>query len=387
MSTIPLRPITIREIQRYPIALPYVEPLKTSFGVEPDKVAVLIEIITEEGISGWGEASIEIEPGYGSETVYTGLHMLDNFLIPKLVGQTVALPTYIPAMTRSVRGNHHVKAGLEAAVWDAFARSNEMRLVDCFAAFLPEGHIPHPAATVGVSIGIQPTIEDTLAIIRKRLDQGYGRIKLKIAPGWDIALAEGVRAALPDITLMLDANSAYTLADADHLAQLDRFNLLMIEQPLADDDIYEHSQLQPRIATPICLDESIKSASDLQMALKVGGLKILNLKPARVGGFTESLKIYRLCAETNTPLWIGGMLETGVGRAANVAFASLPAVTLPCDISATDRYFNPDITEPPFVLGPDSTLPVPDGIGTGVEIEHERLAAAFEHWKEINPYI
>ncbi len=387
MSTVPLRPIVIREIQRYPIALPYVEPLRTSFGVEPDKVAVLIEVITEEGLSGWGEASIEIEPGYGSETVFTGLHMLDNFLIPRLIGQTVALPTYIPAMTGSVRGNHHVKAGLEAAVWDAFARTNEMRLADCFAAFLPEGHTPRPAATVGVSIGIQPTVEDTLGIIRKRLDQGYGRIKLKIAPGWDLALAEGVRAALPDITLMMDANSAYTLADADHLAQLDRFNLLMIEQPLADDDIYEHSLLQPRITTPICLDESVKNASDLRMALHVGGLKILNLKPARVGGFTESLKMYRICAETGTPLWIGGMLETGVGRAANVAFASLPAVTLPCDISATDRYFDPDITEPPFVLGPDSTLAVPDGIGTGVEIDHERLTVAFEHWKEISPYI
>jgi O-succinylbenzoate synthase len=387
MPPIQFRSITIREIQRYPIALPYVEPLKTSFGVEPDKVAVLIEVITEDGISGWGEASIEIEPGYGSETVYTGLHMLDNFLIPDLINQTIDLPTYVPALTKSVRGNHHVKAGLEAAVWDAFARTNELRLVDCFAAFLPEGHTPRAAATVGVSIGIQPGIEETLAIIRKRLDQGYGRIKLKIEPGWDVTLAEGVRAALPDITLMLDANSAYSLEDAEHLAQLDRFNLLMIEQPLADDDIYEHSLLQPKLMTPICLDESIKNASDLRMALHVGALKILNLKPARVGGFTESLKIYRICAETGTPLWIGGMLETGVGRAANVAFASLPAVTLPCDISATDRYFDPDISEPPFVLGENSTLAVPDGVGIGVEVDLQRLTEAFERWKSINPYI
>lgn len=387
MTPIQFRSITIREIQRYPIAIPYVEPLKTSFGVEPDKVAVLIEVITEEGISGWGEASIEIEPGYGSETVATGLHMLDNFLIPDLMNQMIDLPTHVPGLTRSVRGNHHVKAGLEAAVWDAFAHANEMRLADCFATFLPEGHSPRPAATVGVSIGIQPTVEETLAIIQKRLDQGYGRIKLKMMPGWDVELAEGVRAALPDITLMLDANSAYSLADVEHLQQLDRFNLLMIEQPLADDDIYEHSLLQPQLTTLVCLDESIKSASDLRMALHIGALRILNLKPARVGGFTESLKMYRICAETGTPLWVGGMLETGVGRAANVSFAALPAVTLPCDISATDRYFDPDISEPPFVLGENSTLAVPDGLGIGVEVDRERLSAAFERWKSINPYI
>jgi o-succinylbenzoate synthase len=371
-----MKPITIQQIHHYTVSIPYVEPLKTSFGVEPDKVCVLIEIVTDTGISGWGEASVEIEPDYGSETVVTAVHMLDRFLIPRLIGKTINSPTEIPALTKAVRGNHHTKAGLEAAVWDAFARANEMRLADLFAAFLPEGHAPRRAATVGVSIGIQPTLEDTLAIIRKRVSQGYQRIKLKIAPGWDVELAKGVRAAFPDILLMLDANSAYTLDDAEHLKQLDDYHLLMIEQPLADDDIYDHSLLQKRIATPICLDESVKNASDLRAALSLGALRILNLKPARVGGFTESLKLYRICAETGTPLWIGGMLETGVGRAANVAFASLPAVTLPCDISATDRYFNLDIAEPPFVIQPDSTLLVPDGVGTGVEVVRERVLDA-----------
>lgn len=383
-----LQPITIKAIEIYPIALPYVEPLKTSFGVEADKVCVLIEVVTAKGVSGWGEASIELEPGYGSETIITGLHILKQFLVPRLLGQTITAPTEVPALIRGVRGHHHTKAGIEAAIWDAFARENDLRLVDLFAAMLP-AHletVPRAGATVGVSIGIQPTIDDTLAIIRKRVDQGYARIKLKIQPGWDVELAHAVRAAFPDISLMLDANSAYTLADIDHLKQLDRYHLLMIEQPLADDDIYEHGILQAQISTPVCLDESVKNASDLQVALQIGALKILNLKPARVGGFTESLKLYQICVETQTPLWIGGMLEVGVGRAAHVALAALPGVTLPCDISATDRYFAPDVTEPPFVLGAESTLAVPDGVGTGVTVQRDRLEAAVANWQALNPF-
>lgn len=382
-----MQAITIQKITLHPIYLPFVEPLRTSFGEEPFKAAMIVELTTSSGVTGWGECSVELRPGYGPETMGTALHVLDNFLLPLLVGQTISSPTEVPALIRSVRGNHHTKAGLEAAVWDAFAKTNEMRLADLFASYLPDGHGSTGRATVGVSIGIQPSVEATLAIIRKRLGQGYGRIKLKIEPGWDVELARGVRAELPDITLMLDANSAYTLADAEHLKQLDELNLLMIEQPLADDDIYEHSLLQPQLKTPICLDESIKSASDLRMALAMGALRILNLKPARVGGYSESLEIYKICAEHKLPLWVGGMLETGVGRAENVAFASLPAVTLPCDISATDRYFNPDITEPPFVIGPDSTLAVPDGLGLGVEVVRERLEAAVARWHETSVYV
>lgn len=378
--------LTIAKVEFFPVALPYVEPLRTSFGVEPFKACVLIRVTTSEGVEGWGEAAVEVKPGYGAETVGTALHILQNFLVPRVEGQTISDPTEIPKLTRSVRGNHHTKAGLEAAVWDAAARTHNMRLTDYFAKFLPEGHASRNRATVGVSIGIQPSVEDTLKIIRKRMSQGYGRIKLKIQPGWDIELARGIRAELPDAVIMLDANSAYSLADADHLKQFDAFDLLMIEQPLGDTDIFQHSKLQPQLKTPICLDESVKSADDLRLALAVGACRILNLKPARVGGYTESLEIYRVCVEAGLPLWIGGMLETGVGRAANVAFASLPGVTLPCDISATDRYFDPDITEPPFVLNPDSTLSVPDGIGTGVEIIPERLEQAVERWQANNPY-
>lgn len=382
-----LKPITIQAIRLHTIALPFVEVLRTSFGQDPFKAAVLVEVITENGITGWGEISVEVEPGYGAETIGTAQHIANNFLIPKLVGQTISDMPQVPKLMAHTRGNRQTKHGIEAAVWDAFAKANNMRLADLFAAYLPEGHASRGKAVVGVSIGIQPSVEATLAIINKRMAQGYRRIKLKIEPGWDVELARGVRAALPDITLMLDANSAYTLEDADHLAQLDDLNLLMIEQPLGHDDIYEHSKLQPRLKTPICLDESIKSNDDLKLMIELGAGRILNLKPVRVGGYVESLEIYKTCVANNLPLWIGGMLEVGVGRAANTAFASLPGVTLPSDISATDRYYNPDLTEPAFVLGEGSTLAVPDGVGIGLEMQPDRLAEAEARWNENNHYI
>ena len=381
-----MKPITIQEIKLHLVALPLVELLKTSFGAEPFKSALLIEVMSSEGLTGWGETALKTKPSYGSETILTALHITRDFLIPALLGKTLSSPTEVPALLRSVRGNHHARAGIEAAIWDLMAKSNNLRLADYFAAHLPPGNTPRASVSVGVSIGIQDSLAEQIALIQKRLDQGYQRIKLKIAPGWDIEIARAVRAHFPDITLMLDANSAYTLADAEHLRQLDQFDLLMIEQPLAYDDIYEHSRLQPQLKTPICLDESIYSAHDWRIALALGAGKILNLKPTRVGGFTESLKIYQLCLETRSPLWIGGMLETGIGRAANLAFAALPGVTLPSDISATDRYFNPDITEPPFVLAPGSTLNLPDGPGIGVDIQRDRLAQAEARWREHNPF-
>jgi O-succinylbenzoate synthase len=382
-----MKPITIKAINLHAIALPFVEVLKTSFGQDPFKAAVLVEVITDNGITGWGEISVEVNPGYGSETIWTAQHIAKNFLMPTLVGQTISDMRQVPKLMAHTRGNNHTKHGLEAAIWDAMAQANDMRLADLFASYLPEGNASRGKALVGVSIGIQPTVEATNAIIKKRLDQGYRRIKLKIQPGWDVELARGVRDVFPDITMMLDANSAYTLADADHLEELDEFNLLMLEQPLGDEDIYEHSKLQPRMKTALCLDECVKSNSNLKMAIELGAGRILNLKPVRVGGYVESLEIYKTCVENQFPLWVGGMLETGVARAANVAFASLPGVTMPCDISATERYFNPDLTEPPFVLQEGSTLNVPDAPGVGVTMQADRLAEAKACWDENNHYI
>ncbi|MFN8374631.1 MAG: o-succinylbenzoate synthase [Anaerolineae bacterium] len=353
-----MKSITISKITLHPVALEFVERLRTSFGDDPYKVAILVQLETSEGVTGWGECSLEVTPGYGYETMGTGMHILRECLVPQLEGKTLQAPTEVPALLGHTRGHPFTKHGLETAVWDAWARTNGLHLADAFAHFLPEGNTPRGYATVGVSIGIKPSVEATLDTIRLRMSQGYKRIKLKIEPGWDVELARGVRAALPDILLMLDANSAYSLADAEHLKQLDAFNLLMIEQPLGYHDIYEHSKLQPQLKTPICLDESIHSADDLRLALALGACRILNLKPGRVSGFSESLEIYKVCVENKLPLWIGGMLETGVGRAAHLAFASLPGVTLPCDISATDRYFNPDIVEPAFAIRPDSTIAV-----------------------------
>ena len=381
-----MKAIKIRSIDLHTVLLPYLAPFETSFGVETDKVAVLVELTTDAEVVGWGESSIEFWPGYGYETAVTAEHILSEFMAPAVIGATVADPREFPAVIKRFRGSHHARAGLEAAVWDAFAKTNDMRLTDCFAHYAPDGHESEGEATVGVSIGIQSSLEKTVEVVRSRLDQGYGRVKLKIKRGWDVEVARAVRAEFPDILLMLDANSDYLPGDADHLAQLDRFDLLMIEQPLSHDDIYQHGLLQKRLKTRVCLDESVKSASDLQIALQVGAIGILNLKPARVGGFSECLQIYRICVENDLPLWIGGMLETGVGRAANVSFAALPAVNLPSDISATDRYFAADITEPPFVLGAQSTLSVPDGYGIGVEVERGRLAEAKQRWIDKYPY-
>lgn len=378
--------ITIQDVILHPVGLPLVEKLKTSYGAEPFKSAVIVELITSDGRTGWGECPTKMRPSYAYETVATALHILSEFLIPAVVGKTITSPTELPKLMGALRGHPMAKHALESAVWDVWAQANNLTLAEAFAAHLPDGHTPKGHALVGVSIGIQDTIPATLDIITKRLNEGYGRIKLKIAPGWDLELAREVRKVYPDITLMLDANSAYRLSDADHLKQMDDLNLLMIEQPLGFYDIYEHSKLQPMLTTPVCLDESIHSAGDAQMAIELGACKIINLKPARVAGYTESLAIYNICVETQTPLWVGGLLETGVGRAANLAFASLPGVTLPCDISATDRYYQQDLTEPPFVLSAGSVIKTPTGVGLGVEVQRDRIAAGEAYWRDHYPY-
>lgn len=381
-----MNPITIKAVDLHVISMELLEALTTSFGGQPVKPAILVALTTSDGVVGWGEVSPAADPGYSYETIGTCWHVLKEFLIPSVLGKTISSPTEMPRLMHGTRGHPLAKHGVEAAAWDAFAKTNNMTLAAAFAAHLPPGNESRGYGVVGVSIGIQPSVEETVEIIQKRLNQGYRRIKLKIKPGWDYELARGVRKALPDITLMLDANSAYTLADADHLKKFDEFNLLMMEQPLAYEDIYEHSKLQPQMKTPICLDESIHTVEDAKLGFDLGAYKIINLKPARVSGYTESLKIYQFCVDNNIPLWIGGLLETGVGRASNLAFASLPGVTLPCDISATDRYYDPDISEPPFVLSENSTMKVPQGPGIGVEVQMDRVKAASENWMNTNKY-
>ena len=378
--------ITIESIRIHLISLPLVEVLTTSFGGEANKSAMLLELRTQEGPVGWGESSAMLEPGYSYETLGSSYHILQEFLIPAVLGKTISSPTEMPALMKSTRGYPLSKHAVEAAVWDAWAKANDLRLADAFAHHLPDGHESRGYANVGVSIGIKGSHQETIDTIRKRIDQGYGRIKLKIRPGWDFEMARAVREAFPDISLMLDANSAYTLDDAEHLTQADELDLLMIEQPLGYEDIFQHSKLQPQLQTDVCLDESIHSLGDAQLGYEIGAYRIINLKPARVTGYTESLAIYQFCVENDIPLWIGGLLETGVGRSANLAFASLPGVNLPCDISATDRYYDPDISEPAFYLSDHSTIQVPDGPGIGVELQPDRLESSAAAWHKSNPY-
>jgi O-succinylbenzoate synthase len=378
--------ITIESIALHPIGLPLVERLRTSASWEPFKSAIIVELKTVNGVVGWGECPTKMLPSYAYESMGTALHVMLEFFVGSLIGKTINSPTEVPRLLAEVRGHPMAKAGLEAAVWDAVAKTNNLPVAELFASHLAEGDKPNSRAVVGVSIGIQESLAKTIEIIGMRLGQGYERIKLKIKPGWDVELARGIREVFPDIMLMLDANSAYTLDDCEHLKQLDEFDLLMIEQPLAHDDIYQHSKLQPQLTTPICLDESIHTLGDAQLAVELGACRIINLKPARVGGYTESLEIYRFCVENGVPLWIGGLLETGIGRAANLAFASLPGVTLPSDISATDRYFDPDLTEPPFVLSGHSSILIPDKPGIGVDVVRSRLDAAKQRWRDQVPY-
>jgi len=371
-----LKPIIIQAIHLHPIALPFVEVLRTSFGQDPFKAAVLVEVVTENGISGWGEISVEVEPGYGAETVGTSQHIAKNFLLPKLVGQTIDNMYNVPKLMAHTRGNNHTKHGIEAAIWDALAQANDMRLADLFASYLPEGHASRGKAVVGVSIGIQPTIEATIAIIQKRLNQGYRRIKLKIQPGWDVEVVRAVRSLVGvDVMLQVDANASYTLDHAEDLARLDEFGLACIEQPLGWDQLLEHAELQRKIATPICLDESLRSFDDVRRALDIDACRNVNLKPARVGGITESLRIAALCAERGVPLWCGGMMESGIGRASNLALCSLPAFTDPADMSPASVLFESDLVDPTYDVSPDGTIAVPSQPGLGFTVAMDRVEA------------
>jgi O-succinylbenzoate synthase len=355
----------IEQITLHPIVMPLVEVLTTSFGGDALRPAILVELRLAGGATGWGECVAGWSPGYSYETIGTAMHALSDFFIPTALGKT-----HLDGLHR-FRGHPMAKLAMEAAFWSAVAGARNMPLGDLLGSGRKD------RAVVGVSIGIQPSIDATLAVIEKRLNEGYQRIKLKIKPGWDIDMLRAVRQAYPDILLMADANSAYTLDDLPLFKKLDDLNLLMIEQPLGHDDIYQHGKLQPHLRTPICLDESIRNVDDARLAIETGAGRIINLKPARVGGITESLKLHAYCHETGVPLWIGGMLETGLGRAVNLAMASLPGVTMPSDISATNRYYEPDITNEVFTLNrEDSTITVPAGPGLGVTANPARLAEA-----------
>ncbi|MFQ5419766.1 MAG: o-succinylbenzoate synthase [Anaerolineae bacterium] len=375
--------VTIERIELRLISMELVSPFQTSFGVELERPCIIISV-HGEGLTGWGEcvaAQGIPEPGsenwafYSYETTETAWHILNDFLVPVLVGRRVESAAEVVALGERLRGHPMARAGLEAAVWDLLAQAQGLPLADLLAGNGRYATKRRDRANVGVSIGIQPSIEATIQAVDGYVAEGYGRIKLKIKPGWDVEMVRAVRREFPDILLMVDANSAYTLEDAASLKQLDEFNLLMIEQPLAYDDIYEHSLLQAQLETAVCLDESIHTPKQAEWSYEINACRIINIKPGRVGGLWAGREIHDLSLARDKPVWCGGMLETGIGRAANVALASLPNFTLPSDISASDRYYRKDIVDPPFVLNPDSTLSVPENVGLGVRVNQERLAA------------
>jgi len=355
----------IESLTLHHISMPLVAPFETSFGRETDRQCILITL-QAEGLTGYGECVASREPGYNYETAGTAWHILKDFITPLILGKDVIDVADFQKLVERIRGHHLAKAGVEMALWDLFGKREGKSLREMFGGM--REHVE-----VGVSIGIQ---ESALALVRtveSYVEKGYRRVKIKIKPGREVEETSAVRRAYPDLRLQVDANSAYTLETARALRPLDDLNLLLIEQPLFEDDIWDHRKLQAEFKTPICLDESIVSPRHARYALEMDACKIINIKPARVGGLSQGLMIHDYCRVRNVPVWCGGMLETGVGRASNLAIASLRGFILPGDISASDRYYQRDITNERFVLNEDSTIDVPNGPGLGVTIDEDAL--------------
>ena len=367
----------IEKIELRHIKMVLVSPFVTSMGTEYDEEHIIVRVDTD-GVTGWGESVAEGTPFYSYETVQTAWHILQDFLIPSILGKDIASVDEAIASYAKVRGHMMAKAGLEAALWDAFAKTRNMPLSKMLGG-------TRNKIDVGVSIGIQSSVGELLKKVEGYLVEGYKRIKIKISPGYDLQFVEALRKEFPGLLLQVDANSAYTLKDINIFKQMDDYNLQLIEQPLGYEDIYDHSKLQRELKTPICLDESIHSLDDTRAAIELDSCRIINIKPGRVGGYTESKLIHDYCATMNIPVWHGGMLESGIGRAGNVALASLPNFSLPGDISASKRYYKEDIVEPEFVVNPDGTMDVPSKPGIGVEVNMkmlEKVTVRSEEYKQ-----
>jgi len=345
--------------------IPLVRPFQTSLGRQVNKEVIIILLKSGSWV-GYGECVAGSDPRYSYETVKTAWHVLEDFIIPRILDKEIENPDRFFSLLGHIRGHQMAKACAEMSFWDLFAKSRGVPLSKLIGG-------KSKTIKSGVSIGIQEDISTLLDIIEKHLKEGYPRIKIKIKPGWDLEVVGRVRAKFPHISLMVDANGAYSLDDLLTFKKLDRYNLLMIEQPLSHEDLVDHSLLQEEIRTPICLDESIKSHHHAEQALDIKSCKIINIKPGRVGGIHVSKKISELCRKRGVQVWCGGMLETGIGRAHNVHLASLPGFTLHNDISENKRYYQNDLTKTQFTLNPDGTITVPQNPGIGVEVDESRL--------------
>lgn len=353
------------------IRLSLVAPFETSFGVQSERDILLVTAITSEG-EGWGECVAGEEPTYSSEYVDGAQHVLINHLLPRLLDQARIEAEDVGRLLRPVHGHQMAKAAVEMAILDAQLRARGESFGKYFGAV-------RSAVDCGVSVGIHRSIPELLETVGAYVEQGYRRIKLKIKPGWDVEPVRAVRERFGDVPLQVDANTAYSLGDTAQLALLDPFDLLLIEQPMPEEQVLAHAELAKSVRTPICLDESITSAQLAADAIRLGACRVINVKPGRVGGYLEARRIHDVCAASGVPVWMGGMLETGIGRAGNVAMAAMPNFTLPGDTSASDRYYHRDITQP-FVLH-DGRLDVPTGAGLGVDIDIEFLES-ITHWRQ-----
>lgn len=351
----------IEAVQLGQVSLHLKAPFVTSFGATLDRSCIIVQV-RGDGLAGLAECVAFEGPWYSYETLGTAWHIMTDYLIPRLLDAGLESPESVWEVFRPIRGHNMAKAALEMACWDLAARSGAVSLSALLGG--TRDRVP-----VGVSIGIQSSPQELVETVGQYLDAGYRRVKLKIAPGQDTAYAAAVRQSFPDALIQVDANSAYTLEGAGVFEAMDDLGLLLIEQPLGPDDIVDHRELQKRLKTPICLDESIHSPDDARHAYDLGSCGIINIKAGRVGGHKQSKAIHDLSLNRGAPVWCGGMLETNIGRAHNVALASLPGFTLPGDISASERYYEHDIASPAFALGADSTIQVPSGPGIGVELD------------------
>jgi len=352
-----LERITLREIR-----MPLVHFFETSFGRTTERRMILVEV-QAEGVSGWGEVTCGENPFYNEEWTQSAWLILRDYCAPRVLGRELAGAAEVAPLTAHIRGHNMARGGLEAAVWDLEARMEGVPL------WRKIGGGARREIPCGVSIGIQNSVEELLEKVACELAAGYQRIKMKIKPGWDVDVVRRVRERFPSIKLMADANSAYTLADADHLARLDEFYLMMIEQPLSHDDIIDHAALQARLKTPICLDECIRTAHHAEQAIRLRACGIINIKLGRVGGFREAIRVHDAAQAAGIPVWCGGMLEAGVGRAHNVALATLPNFVLPGDVSASKRYWARDIIVPPVETTPRGTIEIRDDPGFGYALD------------------
>ena len=364
----------LTEIELRVIHLPLVRPFRTSFGTQTSREVLMVKVVNENGTTGWAECVAMSEPLYSPEYVSGCLDLMKKFLIPALRSKPDITAEDVPVVLKPFLGGQMAKAALETAILDAQLRDQKKSL----AAYLGA---TKSKVECGVSVGIANNLEALAEEVKSYVDGGYRRIKLKIEPGWDIEAVKHIRDLYPQIPLQVDANQAYSRDDGKHLAKLDEFNLLLIEQPLDEHDILGHALLAKEVKTPICLDESIISLQSAEDALALKATTIINIKPGRVGGYIESVKIHDLCLKNKIPVWCGGMLETGIGRAANLALAALPGFTLPGDTSASARYFKQDITTP-FVME-DGYLNVPQGAGIGVEPDLDFLDQITTHKEKI----